>query len=174
MFRGVFEGRIREEKLRVDLYLWFTEWKAGGRQMFFPVVHRSHHTDLRRHFGVNPATLSIQERSDLRRHLARSEFLHHLLPVVPVLGHRGHALVLDEIHLARPELRIMAGVAVLGEEGWIWFSKTLELSACCPGRIEGPKAKHRSSYKAGTANPSWALMPSPFQIAPFPLRSSVQ
>jgi hypothetical protein len=64
MFRGVPEGRIREEKLRVHLYPWFTEWKAGGRQMFFPAVRRSHHAALRRHFGVNPATLSplpIQE-----------------------------------------------------------------------------------------------------------------
>lgn len=57
MFREYSEGRIREAKLRVHLYLWFKEWKDGDPQKFFPEVHASHHESLCCHFGVNPAEL---------------------------------------------------------------------------------------------------------------------
>ena len=57
MFRGFSEGRIREEKLRVHLYLWFNEWKPGKPQMFFPEVHAAHHAALCRYFRVDPAEL---------------------------------------------------------------------------------------------------------------------
>ncbi len=51
------EGRIREEKLRVHLYLWFNERKEGKPQMFFPEIHPSHHLTLCRHFGKDPSTI---------------------------------------------------------------------------------------------------------------------
>lgn len=57
MFREYSEGRIREEKLRVHLYLWFNEWKGGDPQMFFPEIHAAHHVALCGCFGVNPAQL---------------------------------------------------------------------------------------------------------------------
>ena len=57
MFREYSEGRIREEKLRVHLYLWFNEWKPGKPQMFFPEVHAFHHANLCQHFNVSPAAV---------------------------------------------------------------------------------------------------------------------
>ena len=57
MFREYSEGRIREEKLRVHLYLWFNDWKPGKPQMFFPEVHAAHHAALCRCFGMDPAAL---------------------------------------------------------------------------------------------------------------------
>lgn len=57
MFREYSDGRIREEKLRVHLYLWFNEWKAGDPQEFFPEVHAVHHPALCVHFGVDPAAI---------------------------------------------------------------------------------------------------------------------
>jgi len=57
MFREYSEGRIREEKLRVHLYLWFNGWKAGGQQKFFPEVHAVHHAALCSHFAVAPAAM---------------------------------------------------------------------------------------------------------------------
>ena len=57
MFREYSEGRIREEKLRVHLYLWFNEWKPGRPQMFFPEVHAIHHTALCRLFGLDPVAM---------------------------------------------------------------------------------------------------------------------
>jgi|GEM_PF-5254352 len=55
MFREYSEGRIRQAKLRVHLYLWFNEWKAGDPQKFFPEVHAQHHAALCGHFAVDPA-----------------------------------------------------------------------------------------------------------------------
>ncbi len=57
MFREYSEGRIREEKLRVHLYLWFSEWKPGKPQMFFPEIHAAHHTALCQHFSVDRAAM---------------------------------------------------------------------------------------------------------------------
>ncbi len=57
MFREYSEGRVREEKLRVHLYLWFNEWKPGKPQMYFPEIHPIHHAALCRHFGVDPAAM---------------------------------------------------------------------------------------------------------------------
>lgn len=60
MFREYSEGHIREAKLRVHLYLWFNEWKAGDPQKLFPdvpEVHASNHEFLYRHFDENPAEL---------------------------------------------------------------------------------------------------------------------
>lgn len=57
IFREYSEGRVREEKLRVHLYLWFNEWKPGKPQMFFPEVHSAHHATLCRHFGVDPIAM---------------------------------------------------------------------------------------------------------------------
>jgi hypothetical protein len=57
MFREYSEGRIREEKLRVHLYLWFNDWKPGRPEMFFPKVHAAHHAASCRCFGVDPAAL---------------------------------------------------------------------------------------------------------------------
>ncbi|MGA9108335.1 MAG: hypothetical protein ACLQPN_06970 [Bryobacteraceae bacterium] len=57
MFREYSEGRIRDEKLRVHLYLWFNEWKAGDPQKFFTEVHAAHHVALCQHFRVDPAAM---------------------------------------------------------------------------------------------------------------------
>lgn len=57
IFRSVSEGRIKEEKLRVHLYLWLDDWKAGNPQMFFPEVHPEHHSTVCHHFKQDPAQL---------------------------------------------------------------------------------------------------------------------
>jgi ABC-type branched-subunit amino acid transport system ATPase component len=57
MFREYSEGRIREEKLRVHLYLWFNNWKPSSPQKFFPEVHAAHHAALCHWFSVNAAGL---------------------------------------------------------------------------------------------------------------------
>jgi hypothetical protein len=57
MFREYSEGRIREEKLRVHLYLWFDKWKARRPQMFFPEIHPSHHSTLCHHFRKDPSEM---------------------------------------------------------------------------------------------------------------------
>jgi len=57
MFREHSEGRIREQKLRVHLYLWFNDWKPGKPQMFFPEIHPEHHAALCQYFSVDPAGL---------------------------------------------------------------------------------------------------------------------
>ncbi len=57
MFREYSEGRIREEKLRVHLYLWFNKWKHGKPPMFFLEIHAVHQAALYRHFSVDPAAM---------------------------------------------------------------------------------------------------------------------
>ena len=57
MFREYSAGRIPETKLRVHLYLWSNEWKAGDPQKLFPEVHAANHTALCRHLSVDPAEL---------------------------------------------------------------------------------------------------------------------
>ena len=57
MFRQYSEGRIREEKLRVHLYLWFNDWKPGPPQMFFPEAHAGHHAALCRYLNVDSAAI---------------------------------------------------------------------------------------------------------------------
>lgn len=52
MFRDYSEGRIREEKLRVHLYLWFNDWKSGKPRMFYPEVHAAHHSALCQYFSA--------------------------------------------------------------------------------------------------------------------------
>jgi len=52
MFHQYSQGRIREEKLRVHLYLWFDEWKPGDPEPFFPKVHAVHHATLCRYFNL--------------------------------------------------------------------------------------------------------------------------
>jgi hypothetical protein len=56
MFRNYSEGRIREEKLRIHLYLWFDDRNADPF-MFFPEVHTEHHAALCRHFSIDPARI---------------------------------------------------------------------------------------------------------------------
>ncbi|MBN8734316.1 MAG: hypothetical protein J0L64_27525 [Acidobacteria bacterium] len=57
MFREYSEGRIRESKLRVHLYLWFNEWQEREPWKFFPEVHPDHHAAMCRYTNVNPAEL---------------------------------------------------------------------------------------------------------------------
>lgn len=57
MFCGYSEGRIREEKLRVHLYLWFNDWKPTHCQKFFPEFHSAHHAALCGYFNLDPATI---------------------------------------------------------------------------------------------------------------------
>lgn len=56
MFRNYSEGRIREEKRRIHLYLWFDGGKADPF-MFFPEVHTEHHAALCRYFGIDAARI---------------------------------------------------------------------------------------------------------------------
>ncbi len=57
MFREYSDGRIRETKLRVHLYLWFNEWQEREPWKFFPEVHAVHHATMCRSINVNPADL---------------------------------------------------------------------------------------------------------------------
>ena len=55
MFREYSDGRIREAKLRIHLYLWFDAWRSTRPQFFFPEVHQRYHQALCRVFGVDPS-----------------------------------------------------------------------------------------------------------------------
>ena len=57
LFRSVSEGRIKDEKLRVHLYLLPDDWKTGNPQSFFPEVHAKHHPTVCRLFQQDPAQL---------------------------------------------------------------------------------------------------------------------
>lgn len=35
IYKRVSEGRIREEKLTIDLYVWFDKWRCGKKKSFF-------------------------------------------------------------------------------------------------------------------------------------------
>jgi hypothetical protein len=50
MFREHSDGRIREAKLRVHLYLWMNDCKSGPPQMIFQKVNPKHHAVLLRYF----------------------------------------------------------------------------------------------------------------------------
>lgn len=56
MFRNYSEGRIREEKLRIHLYMWFGEGGPSPRN-FWPEVHRGHHDRLIDLLRVEAASL---------------------------------------------------------------------------------------------------------------------
>ncbi len=56
MFRNYSEGRIREEKRRIHLYLWFDEGKADSF-MFFSEAQADHHMALCRYFGIDSARI---------------------------------------------------------------------------------------------------------------------
>lgn len=53
LFGRYSDGRIREEKYRIHLYLWFDQGKAGPFKIW-PQSHAEHHAALCRHFGVDP------------------------------------------------------------------------------------------------------------------------
>jgi len=57
MFREYSEGRIREAKLRVHLFLWLGEWTEGHPQKYFPDVHPDHHLSLCGYLGVSPTEI---------------------------------------------------------------------------------------------------------------------
>lgn len=57
MFREYSEGRIREEKLRTHLHLWFNNFRPGPPQMFFPEIHAAHHAALCRRFGLGSGAM---------------------------------------------------------------------------------------------------------------------
>src|ERR1700723_3016880 len=57
MFRAYSEGRIREGRLRVHLYLWFNDWVPGSPHKFFPEVNAAHHSALCRYLSVDTAAL---------------------------------------------------------------------------------------------------------------------
>lgn len=57
LFREYSEGRIRESKFRVHLYLWFNEWQDREPWKFFSGVHPVHHAALCSHFSVDPIGL---------------------------------------------------------------------------------------------------------------------
>jgi hypothetical protein len=56
MFRGYSEGRIREEKIRIHLYLWFDEGESEPKK-FWMQSHAAHHSSLCRYLGIDPALI---------------------------------------------------------------------------------------------------------------------
>ena len=55
MFSKYSKGRIREEKLRVHLYLWFDEREPSRPRMFLSDFHAAHYSALCRYLDVDPA-----------------------------------------------------------------------------------------------------------------------
>jgi len=51
------EGRIRDEKFDVDLYLWFDSFKAN--QLLFNAMDSRHLNRLCGYFGINPDSIEI-------------------------------------------------------------------------------------------------------------------
>jgi hypothetical protein len=56
MFLNFSDGRIREEKRRIHLYLWFDEGKPDPF-MFFSETHPDHHATLCRNFDIDQARI---------------------------------------------------------------------------------------------------------------------
>jgi hypothetical protein len=56
MFLNFSEGRIREEKRRIHLYLWFDEGEPDTF-MFFSETHPDHHATLCRYFDIDQARI---------------------------------------------------------------------------------------------------------------------
>ena len=65
IFRQFSEGRIREEKHRIHLYLWFDKKKDWMAKKFWSEAHPAHHADLLRYFKADPA--SIKRLPDVER-----------------------------------------------------------------------------------------------------------
>jgi hypothetical protein len=80
IFREYSEGRIRKEKVRVHLYLWFDEWEPGAPQMFFPEVHAIHHVIVLRCSGYPPL--------EGARKTSRTTITAPPLPRLPLLSPR--------------------------------------------------------------------------------------
>lgn len=57
IYTNYSEGRIRDEKRRVDLYLWYDPRKAN--QMFFNMFDRRHLVHVSRLFGVDPEVIPM-------------------------------------------------------------------------------------------------------------------
>jgi hypothetical protein len=53
-YRKYSEGRIREEKTRIHLYLWFDENEPEPKK-FWMQSSQDHHSALCRYLGVDPA-----------------------------------------------------------------------------------------------------------------------
>ena len=53
IFRNISEGRIREDRFRIHLYLWFDRGKSRPH-MVFSQSNPDHDAALCRHFGVRP------------------------------------------------------------------------------------------------------------------------
>lgn len=56
IFRNISEGRIREDRFRIDLYLWF-DADRDQPHMVFSQSNPVHDAALCRYFGVNPAQI---------------------------------------------------------------------------------------------------------------------
>jgi hypothetical protein len=56
IYKQVSEGRIREEKLTIDLYVWLREWKGKQQKgtLYFNNGSK-HYAALSAHFGSDPA-----------------------------------------------------------------------------------------------------------------------
>jgi len=53
MYREFSEGRIKESKLKIHLFLWFNDWKDSGPQFYLPGVHERHTPRLCELFGID-------------------------------------------------------------------------------------------------------------------------
>lgn len=53
IFRDISEGRIREDRFRIDLYLWFDAGRSTPH-MVFTQANPAHNAALCRYFGVGP------------------------------------------------------------------------------------------------------------------------
>jgi len=53
IFRDISEGRIHEDRFRIDLYLWFDVGRKIPH-MVFTQANQAHHKELCRFFSVRP------------------------------------------------------------------------------------------------------------------------
>ena len=55
IFGQFSEGRIKQEKARIHLFIWVDDFKP--KQFFFSQTHEAHHYTLCNSFGIDPASI---------------------------------------------------------------------------------------------------------------------
>jgi hypothetical protein len=55
IYKSISEGRIREEKLTIDLYVWLNEWKGYGQKGSMYFVEGKHYEYLCKLLGTDPS-----------------------------------------------------------------------------------------------------------------------
>jgi hypothetical protein len=55
IYKSISEGRIREEKLTIDLYVWLNEWKGEAQKGSMYFISGRHYESLCKLLGSDPA-----------------------------------------------------------------------------------------------------------------------